>query len=114
MSKIIKFIMIMPLIGTLLIYLYAFSSMIFLESTDIFLTDSKGYPFSLLYKPLLFIVLISYFTSVLGLFVVTMNLISKKKIVSNKFIFLYLLGIMLKIFSLSGGIFWHIEFWFFD
>ena len=113
MSKIINIIMIMPLIGPVFIYLYAISAIIYLGSTDIYLIDPKDLPFSVLYNPILFIIIISYLMNVLGLFVVAINLISKNKIVSNRFIFLYLFGMMLTVFNSLIDI-WHFDFWFFD
>lgn len=113
MSKIIKFIMTMPLIGSFLMYLYVISAIIFLESTNIFLIDPKDLPFSVLYDPILFIIIISYLMNVLGLFVLAINLISQNKIISNRFIFLYLFGMLLTVFNFFIDI-WHFDFWFFD
>jgi hypothetical protein len=114
MKKVLNFILTIPLVGLLSIYLYTLATIISINSTAFYMFDPKDTPINYIYDFVYPLPAIGHLATLFGFLILLIDYIRYKgKLTTNLFKWIYFIGVALTIFLhyIDLG---YCQIWFFD
>ena len=114
MRKIFYFILYMPIIGLLSVYIYTLITMLSINSTKFYNYDPKNTPVNFLYDFIYPIPFFGHIAILLGVFIIMFDYTNlRNKLIPNYVKFIYLIGVIMTIFTHYSDL-GYCQIWFFD
>lgn len=114
MKNILNFTLLLPIIGLSSIYFYIMLTMISIQSSKFYELDPKLTPVNFIYEIIYPLPAIGILGTLLGIFILLFDFIKfKGKLTSNKFKWIYFIGVTFAIFLHYVDL-GHCQIWFFD